>query len=143
MSSAMRESRPGSRRGKPKPMFSAMLRWGKSAPSCATYPIATMCRNRLRPIGQDLSVKHHLPGIRRIESGDDAQERRLARAGRSHHGGAAVGAHAEIHAVERRNRPVAAADPLEFKQVHRLAAGFEYMYSNNVSGRENNTIMRA
>jgi len=105
--------------------------------------LSEMRRNRLRSIGQDLSVKHDLPGIRRIESGDDTQERRFARTGRSHRGGAAVGRHAEIDTGKRRNRPVSAADPLEFKQVHRLTAGFESLYSNDVSGRENNTIITA
>ena len=102
-----------------------------------------MRRNCLRPIGEELSVKHDFAGIRRIEAGDDAQQRRLARTGRSHHGAAAIGSHAEIDAVERRNGAVAAADTLKFEQAHRLAAGFEYIYSNHVSGSENNTMMRA
>src|SRR5262249_49244274 len=105
--------------------------------------LAAMRRNRLRPIGQELSVEHDFAGIRRIEAGDDAQQRRLARPARSHHGAAATGSHAEIDAVERRNGAVAAADALKFKQAHRLAAGFEYMYSNDVSGSENNTMIRA
>jgi hypothetical protein len=38
----------------------------------------TMRRHRLCAIGQDLAAKHDLPGIRRIEPCDDAQERCLA-----------------------------------------------------------------
>src|SRR5262249_11554482 len=110
---------------------------------CDLAALSSMRGTRLRPIGQDLSVEHDPAGIRRVESGDDAQERRFARTGRSHHGGAAVGRHAEIHTVERRNRTVSAADAPEIKQVHRLTTGVEYRYSNDARGRENNTMIRA
>ena len=92
-----------SRRGSPKAMFLATVRWGKRLPSWATKPIRRLVGGH-EPCGRvdDLAIEGDRPGVGSVEAGDQAQQGRLAAAGLPEHGDDRPVGDFEVEAVEHR-----------------------------------------
>ena len=106
LSSRIRASRlPAPAASRPKPMFSATLRCGNSAPSCGTKPIPRRCAGTSDcAVGQHSPAERDAADVRRLESGDQAQQRGLAGAGRADDRRAAAGRHVEVDVDQRQRR---------------------------------------
>ena len=108
---AMRRSRRGSPRSMPKPILSATLRCGNSAPSCGTKPMPRRCgRHRGAPSARARRRARSRPASGASKPAIEPQQRRLAGAGGPDDRRAAAGATLEVDAVERRDRAVALAE---------------------------------
>ncbi len=98
-------ARPGARasrrvaRSMPNAMFSATLRCGNRAPSCGIRPTRRRWTGTVRgPARDQLAGDAHRPRVGGLEAGQDAQQRRLAAAGRSQHRGDGALRQVEVHA---------------------------------------------
>ena len=82
---------------------------------------ALVRRHGVWPIGQQLSIQHNLPRIGRLETGNDAQHGGFSGAGRTHDGGTAAGAYAQIDAIQRRHGAIRLAHGADVQQTQSVS----------------------
>ena len=82
-------------------------------------------------------------GVGRLEPGDEAQERGLARAGGTDDRRAAAGEHRKVDLGKRLDGAIALRDAVEAEKAHRPALRRVWACSSQVSGREKSTISSA
>jgi hypothetical protein len=86
---------------------------------------ALVRRHGCGSVGQQFAVQRHPSDVRLLETGDDTQQGRLARAGRADDGGAAAGGNIERDVFQRLHMAVALADAGDREQRHCPAVRFD------------------
>ena len=83
--------------------------------------------NKGGAIGQHLTAQRETAGIGRLKAGNQAQQRRLARARRPDDGGAAARRHVQVNAPQHLQRAIVFAHGAQFKAGHRPALRLDWV----------------
>ena len=77
-------------------------------------------------VGEHLAAKRDAAAVRRLEAGDQPEQRSLSAAGRPDDRGSAAAFDPEVDAGQCRHRTIVLGDLVEFEETHRPAIRFDW-----------------